>query len=261
MIDWTWLVLGTCVAMLAVAALLQLRIRRRREAEAREADDRDTISGWQPQPTRVLTAPERLAYVVLARALPEYMILAQVPLARFLRVSTRRSFQEWLRRIGQLSPDLLVCDSASQVVAAVEVRPPDNQMTPRARERIARMRRVLTAAKIPFHVWTETMLPTPELARAAILPGPAGGPSAAVSPMGAASTGTFDPRPAWVPSAIEQMEPDEVIEMSDPLSTTWFDTIESRPVPLRPAPPAPGPAPAPASGEQRLRKFPGAEGL
>lgn len=242
--DWSLVAIVACSALLVLALAWQWRSRRRRAGLEQDGEDDDTIRGWQPQPTRVLTAPERLAYVVLVRALPEHLILAQVPLARFLRVSTRRSFQEWLRRIGQLSPDLLVCDSASQVIAAIEVRPPDHQLTPRARERIARMRRVLTAADIPFHVWTETALPTPEVARAAILTGPTALPPPAAPGPG----GSFDPRPTWSPSPIEQMEPDEIIEMREPLSTTWFDGIDSRPVPLRTLPGAPTPAPPGTTG-------------
>ena len=40
----------------------------------------DTVAAWPPQSTRVMTAGERKAYFVLRTALPDHMVLAQVPL-------------------------------------------------------------------------------------------------------------------------------------------------------------------------------------
>jgi len=135
------------------------------EASARSLDGLDTLAAWQPQATRVLSTAERLAYGVLVRALPDYIVFAQVPLARFIRVPTRHSYAEWVQRVGQLSPDLLVCDSSSQVVCAVDIQPPQSQSSERAKKRQDRLRRVLKAAEIPLHVWIEGALPTPEAAR------------------------------------------------------------------------------------------------
>ena len=74
--------------------------RERAAGTGKSVDRIDTVIGWPPQPTRVLGTQERLAYSTLARALPEYMILAQVPLARFLNVPRRNSYADWLRRVG-----------------------------------------------------------------------------------------------------------------------------------------------------------------
>jgi hypothetical protein len=84
----------------------------------------DTLADWEPIATRVLTTGEREAYHVLRKALPEHMILAQVPVARFIKVPTDNPYSEWLRRVGSLCADLVVCDMASQVVAVVEIRQP-----------------------------------------------------------------------------------------------------------------------------------------
>ena len=43
---------------------------------------------------------ERLAYSTLKLALPGYMILSQVPIARFIDVPKRNSYGEWMRRVG-----------------------------------------------------------------------------------------------------------------------------------------------------------------
>ena len=99
----------------------------------------DTLAGWPPEPTRILRSSERLAFSTLKLALPGYLILAQVPLARFLSVPKRNSYAEWMRRLGNQCVDFVVCDVTSQVVAVVEVRPPmehlerQGQGPPRAR--------------------------------------------------------------------------------------------------------------------------------
>ena len=82
-------------------------------AQARRADDLDTVAAGRPKATRVLTGGERAGLRDrCVSALPEYMILAQVPLARFIRVPTRHSYAEWLTRVGHLCADLVVCDRA-----------------------------------------------------------------------------------------------------------------------------------------------------
>ena len=63
----------------------------------------------------------------LRSAAPGLMVLAQVPLSRFLRVPTRHSHAEWLQRVGCLSADLLVCDTGSRVLAVVDIRPVDER--------------------------------------------------------------------------------------------------------------------------------------
>lgn len=221
---------------------------------ARSVKDLNTLIAWEPQATRVLTAPERLAFLALTRALPEYIVLAQVPLARFIRVPTRHSYTEWLRRVGQLCPDLLVCDATSQVVAVVEVRPPEEQASPRARRRLDRMSRVLKGAGIPLQVWPENSLPSPEAAREAILrqlhgdrlpePAAAGSPGTKAAPAAAASSGretsVGQPPPSTAPANVPtvsreidfDIQPDEVIEMLEPPPSTWFDDLDSGPTPL-----------------------------
>ncbi len=129
----------------------------------------DTLTDWEPLSTRVLTTAEREAYHVLRKALPDHMVLAQVPVARFIKVPTRNSYSEWLRRVGSLCADLVVCDMNSQVVAVVEVRQPLSRENERSQRRHARMDRVLKGARIPVHVWLEGALPGAVVARESIL--------------------------------------------------------------------------------------------
>ncbi len=104
------------------------RAGRRCRARSRPAERLDTLAGWPPEPTRILRSSERLAFSTLKLALPGYLILAQVPLARFLTVPKRNSYAEWMRRLGNQCVDFVVCDVTSQVVAVVEVRPPMDQL-------------------------------------------------------------------------------------------------------------------------------------
>ncbi len=236
------------ILLLLLAAVLLLawwwlRRRDRDEAEDRPIDGLDTLAAWSPEATRVLKAAERTAYVTLRHALPQHMILAQVPLARFIRVPTRHSYSEWLRRVGQLCADLVVCDRHSQVIAVVEVQAAPEDTGHRTRRRQLRVARVLEAAKIPLHVWIDTALPSPEAARDAILPRTHSEPSAAQMPVGPGAAPTLHP-PSSVrryesePSARPDQHPteawdaDEAIELAEPPPSTWFDDLDTAPAPL-----------------------------
>jgi Protein of unknown function (DUF2726) len=201
---------------------------RRRKEEAL-----DTLVSWHPQATRVLTSGERKAYVTLRAALPEHILLAQVPLARFLKVPTRHSYSEWSRRVGSISADILVCDSASQVVAVIEIRG-DSGESDRAKQRQERMSRVLQAAGIPLYVWREAALPSVTVARSLILKDSDSqppelarqpGPNGEKIPLRNLRT------PAQAPNRADD---DSQLE---PPSSTWFDDLGSQPAPLTPQPP------------------------
>ena len=213
----------------------------------------DTLSSWEPMATRVLTTAEREAFLVLRKALPEHIILAQVPLARFIKVPTRNSYSEWLRRAGSLCADLVVCDSASQVIAVVEIRQPVSREKDRSQRRHSRMDRVLTAAHIPVHIWLEGALPGAAIAREAVL-------GAAASTVTHSKTLDSDAarRSAQAAAVVASMQGPETVqgvtvtesqvdfnldewpddtssssdERKDPPPSTWFDELDSSPMPL-----------------------------
>ena len=145
--------------VLLLLTLLFMRIRQRQNNRRGRASPEalDTVAGWPPEPVRVLSITERQAHELLKRAMPGYLVLAQVPLARFIRVPARRSYGEWLQRVGSLSADLLLCDSGSKVLAVIDIRAA--QETERSRKRHDRMGRVLKAAGIAVYVWREGELP------------------------------------------------------------------------------------------------------
>ena len=114
-------VLIVVAIVLALAVLAwSMRKRGKRRDAAYPSDDLDTLAAWPPRATRVLNTAERQAFDLLSNALPGHMILAQVPLQRFIKVPTRNSYAEWLRRVGHLSADFVICDRRSQVIAIVE---------------------------------------------------------------------------------------------------------------------------------------------
>lgn len=207
-----------------------------RQAE-KTADRLDTITGWPPQATRALGAQERIAFGTLVRALPEYMVLAQVPLSRFINVPKRNSYAEWLRRIGYQSVDFVVCDMSAQVVAVVELQPP--QQSERALRRAARITRTLKAAQVPLHTWRESALPSVDAAREALLPRaalppePAKDDAAVAAAVAVVATAPAAPTaPSPFEDAGRDSTQDERIELLEPPPSTWYDELDSDPAPL-----------------------------
>jgi hypothetical protein len=155
--------------LLLLLTLVWMRMRGRAgHRRSASPEHLDTVADWPPQAVRVLTVNERQAYDLLRRALPGFLVLAQVPLSRFLRVPTRNSYIDWIQRVGLISADLLLCDAGSRVIAVIDVRALGE--TPRANRRHARMVRVLEAAGIRVLTWHEGHLPSLAAARAVLAP-------------------------------------------------------------------------------------------
>jgi hypothetical protein len=224
--DLANLLMLAVVGMLVVVVGMYFVSRRRAEAANRKRALRnlDPVTAWPPEATRILTQHERTAYLTLVRALPDHVILAQVPLARFLKVPRRHSYAEWLNRVGQLSADLVVCDKASQPLAVIEIHSSGDSH--RSQQRHEVMARVLKAAKIRCFVWMEGALPTAEAARAQIFPEP---PAAAAVPAVAAGARrpTASPAPSRPGIATIPVAEVEDTPLPEPMSSTWFDDLQS----------------------------------
>ena len=157
--------------LFAFALLLAAIWLRRRQAAPRPIapdESLDTVQAWPPQAVRVMTLGERQAFEIVRRALPGHVVLAQVPLSRFISVPTRFPYSQWLHRAGRLGVDLLVCDFSSRAVAAIEVRTADESA--RSAKRHQRLVEVLRAAGVTVHEWNEDELPSVTQARALFLP-------------------------------------------------------------------------------------------
>jgi hypothetical protein len=222
------------IAALLVSALLLmlLWIRRRAGQTSRKPDEDalDTVVDWPPQAVRVLTLAERKAYDLVRRATPGRLVLAQVPLARFITVPTTHSYSEWLNRAGRLSIDLLVCDQSSRVVAAIDIRSAED--SPRTRKRHARMGEVLRKAGVVVHEWDANALPSTGEIRA--LFASTAMETKALSaplqlPMPLKGTNPLNALP--VPEAIEMLSAgDEAatdVLRLDPVSSAYFDDLDA----------------------------------
>jgi Protein of unknown function (DUF2726) len=152
------LVLAAVLALLITYVLMRRRPSKTRSRNSTRNDALDTVADWPPEAARVMTTPERKAYEITRRALPQQMVLSQVPLSRFLRVPTRHSYSQWVSRVGCLNADLVVCDQGSHVLAVIDIRPV--QQSSRARQRHERMTRVLRAAHVNVLTWSESSLPS-----------------------------------------------------------------------------------------------------
>ena len=161
-------VLALALAAALMMLLTVLSARRRREAPraARQGSADTSAPRFLPQAVRVLAAAERQALGALREAMPSCLILAQVPLTRFLRVESGQT--RWLQQVSGMSADLLVCDSGSRVLLAISVRSP--HASEASRRRHDRMSRLLKAAGIKVLSWNEEALPDVSAIRAQLVP-------------------------------------------------------------------------------------------
>jgi hypothetical protein len=197
----------------------------------RTLDAVDTLIGWPPEATRVLTSKHQRALDLLRQALPQHVVLAQVPISHFIKVPTRYSYLEWQRRIGHVCVDLMVCDAASNVIAVIELRQPDRVLSERARKRHGRLERVLSAAGIPVHLWNESLLPDPAAVRKAFTSESALPPMEAQMDQGPDTSPLtptrFGPGRARGPAPSDMDAHEHLRQQKDPPRSTWFDELNA----------------------------------
>lgn len=233
MTEWIWLVGGALVGVAGTAVVALLR-----SEEVDELPDRrgfaslDTVLAWQPEPARILGRAERRVWRALSNALPGYIVLAKIPIARFVRVPKRNSFNEWLNRVGYLTADFVVCDGASDVVSVVQLH--TATASDRSQRRHARMKRVLTAAGIRLVVWTGGDPPSSERIREQVLPD-VGAPTmpAPESVLPAPTVHRHEPIPLPEIDEIDAL-PDSA--QRDPPPSTWYSNLDSGPGAFSPEP-------------------------
>lgn len=215
--------------LLAGVAILLLMRKRSSAAEVVDTgrrgkiEDVDTVLAWPPEVTRLLTAGERSAHEVLLKALPECMVFAQVPLARFIKVPRRHSYAEWLTRVGHLCADLVICDRSTLVIGVVllsSIRSSD-----RADRRRQRMTRVLKAAGVKVFVWREEALPSPDLARDQITQRLGDLEEGKAKPEDEPKT-HLRPVPGSIPVPEVMNIPFDDEPRQDPPPSTWFDDLD-----------------------------------
>lgn len=144
---------------LAAAALMMISflVMHRRRGNGRRPARRAEVepAKFTPQAVRVMTSAEREAHKLLTQAMPGAVVLAQVPLTRFLRVQGRQG--DWVQQATGLSADLLLCDAGSRVLLVVSVR--SSQASEKSKRRNDTMQRLLKAAGIKVLSWSDAAMP------------------------------------------------------------------------------------------------------
>ncbi len=216
------------IAALTISALLLAWVWARRRGTAprkrksvKAEESLDTVQSWTPQAVRVLTLPERQAYDLMRKAMPSKLVLAQVPLARFISVPTRHSYSDWLTRVGRLTVDLIVCDKSSRVMAAVDIR--TGGQSERSLRRHERMTQVLQAAGIRVIQWNAEALPSPSEVRTLFREQGVEVEEEVIGPGGK--------RMLPVPEMVEVIEGVDGMEAAtpqfEPVSSDYFDDLDA----------------------------------
>lgn len=221
--------------VLLLLGWLAMRVRQRQSHQrGQNREALDTVASWPPEAARVLTIAERQAYELLRRAMPGFLVLAQVPLSRFIRVPARHSYVDWLQRVGSLSADLLLCDAGSRVLAVIDIRSPGE--SERSRRRHERMARVLRKAGVHVITWSEDALPSPAEVRHAMT-AVVGGAAVAAAAAKAAAPVTSRPMPLIpVPDIAEVLSDGDRAAFEaqfdpamEPVPSAFFEELEPEP--------------------------------
>jgi hypothetical protein len=220
--------------VLLLLAWLAMRVRQRQAQRGQNREALDTVASWPPEAARVLTIAERQAYELLRRSMPGFLVLAQVPLSRFIRVPARHSYVDWLQRVGSLSADLLLCDAGSRVLAVIDIRSPGE--SERSRRRHEHMARVLRKAGVHVITWSEDALPALAEVRHAMT-AVVGGSVVAAAAAKAATPVTSRPMPLIpVPDIAEVLSEGDRAAFEnqfdpamEPVPSAFFEELEPEP--------------------------------
>jgi hypothetical protein len=156
------------LALLAIAFVVVTVLKQRKTAKRDDGELRDAPHPWPFESKPPLSHIEQVLYFRLAKALPECIVLAQVPLSSFLSVKSGNNFQAWNNRINRMSVDYLVCLKDATIVAAIEL---DDRMheRPDSIKRDNKKNNVLRDANVNLIRWRASALPSEEEIRAAFV--------------------------------------------------------------------------------------------
>jgi hypothetical protein len=139
---------------IVVAVLIAAALARPRRGRANE---RDRPWPLEAIPT-VLSEPEQVLHRRLLEALPGYLVLPQVQLARVVRFKRGQFNRAVWNRISQLSIDFLIAKPDTSIVAAVELDDSSHLRVDR-RDADARKGHALMSAGVPLIRWRVGKLP------------------------------------------------------------------------------------------------------
>lgn len=143
------------LVLLLLLPLLLLALRRRLPAPPESPFAADTPLPYTARP--LMTVTELQVYDRLLRALPDYMVFAQVQVSRVLE-SPEQDNLYWFNFINRLSYDFVVCDTDGIPLAAIEIDDDTHQLPERA-EADHRKNRATEAAGIAMLRWQVREIP------------------------------------------------------------------------------------------------------
>ena len=126
---------------------------------------------WPFYAKKPLTASEQVLYFRLVEAFPDYIVLAQVQLSRFLGVKKGHNYQSWSNRINRMSADFVICKKDASIVAVIELDDSTHQKIDR---QIAdnKKDKALEAAAIKIVRWQAKSIPDISEIKAAFIAQP-----------------------------------------------------------------------------------------
>jgi len=122
---------------------------------------------WPFYARRLLSNPEQILYYRLVKALPEYIVFAQVQVSRVLGVKKGSNFHRWNNRINRLSYDFVVCTTDGRVVATIELDDSSHKAVSRTATD-PKKDRATAAAGVRLIRWGVKALPDENVIRAAV---------------------------------------------------------------------------------------------
>jgi very-short-patch-repair endonuclease len=129
--------------------------------KAARASKGNAIKSYEYFKKTPLTENEQTMYWRLIRALPDHVILTQVGLSRCVGTKTQPAFNT----IAKKSVDFVVCNKASQIIAAIEID--DKSHSNKSRQKADETKdKALKAAGIEILRWPANPLPNEDEIRA-----------------------------------------------------------------------------------------------
>jgi len=113
---------------------------------------------WPFYAKKPLSNFEQLLYFRLCKALPEYIVLAQVALSRILGVKKGNNFGEWFNRINRMSVDFVLCSKDLTIIAVIEL---DDSSHEKENRRVSDLKKdkALSSAGIRIVRWQAKSIP------------------------------------------------------------------------------------------------------
>lgn len=126
---------------------------------------------WPFYAKKPLSPAEQILYFRLVEALPDYIVLAQVQLSRFLGVKKGHNYQSWSNRINRMSADFVICKKDASIVAVIEL---DDSTHQKLNRQVAdnKKDKALEAAEIKVVRWQAKSIPDLSEIKAAFIAQP-----------------------------------------------------------------------------------------